>query len=90
MERLPGNPSIMDTMGWIYYKLRAYDSAVDLLKQCVDKDPKNSTYQYHLGMSYYQLNKKDQARSHLDNALRLSASFAGADEAKRTLATLRP
>jgi len=88
--KLPNLPNVMDTMGWIYYKTGAYASAVDVLKGCVEKAPKNPTYHYHLGMSYFKAGDRLRAKSHLDQAVTLNSDFLGADEARRTLASLQP
>jgi tetratricopeptide (TPR) repeat protein len=51
VEIAPDNPSIQDTMGWIYYQKGLYNMAVPYLKRAVDK-ASNPRRQFHLGMSY--------------------------------------
>src|SRR5262249_11129361 len=34
-DRLPQNLDVIDTMGWVYYKMGTYRPALDLFKQCV-------------------------------------------------------
>lgn len=87
--RLPNVPNVMDTLGWVYYKTGAYDSAVDVLKECVQRSPKNPAYHYHLGMSYFKLGDRVRAKTYLEGAVRMSAAFSGADEARSTLAALQ-
>src|SRR5262249_38612358 len=51
-EKYPNVSSVMDTVGWVYYKKGAYASAVDSFKECVVKDPRHAACQYHLAMSF--------------------------------------
>jgi Tfp pilus assembly protein PilF len=53
-DKLPNSPTVLDTMGWVYYKKGAYASASDLFTNAVAKDPKSPVYHYHLGLSYFQ------------------------------------
>jgi tetratricopeptide (TPR) repeat protein len=87
--KLPNMPNVMDTLGWVYFKSGAYASAVDVLKTCVERVPNNATYQYHLGMSYLKLGDKVRAKTYLGQAVKSEVAFLGADDARRTLATLQ-
>ena len=87
-DKLPNKATILDTMGWIYYKKGAFASAVDLLKVAVSKAPSEPAYHYHLGMAYFRADNREAARAALDQALKLNPSFPGSDEAKRTLKSL--
>jgi Flp pilus assembly protein TadD len=84
-EKQPNTSNVMDTMGWIYYKKKAYRSAVDLFRQCLEKDPQNPVYAYHLGMSYFAMGDRQNAKVFLNKAITINSPFAGIDEAKRTL-----
>ena len=80
--------SLQDTLGWVYYKKGSYRAAIDALSDAVSKDPKNAAIQYHLGMAYLKSGDTAKAKTSLGEALKLSTSFPGADEAKRELAKL--
>jgi tetratricopeptide (TPR) repeat protein len=80
--------AIQDTLGWIYYKKGSHRAAIDALGQAVRLDPNGAVYHYHLGMAYFKNGEKERAKRSLTEALKLSASFPGAGEAKSTLATL--
>ncbi len=43
-ERLPEEPSVMDTLGWIYYKKALYDSAIGEFKDSLEKMPKSQYF----------------------------------------------
>ena len=47
----PDDPSISDTLGWVYYKKGLYDFALGELSQALEKLPDNPTVRYHLGMA---------------------------------------
>jgi tetratricopeptide (TPR) repeat protein len=86
--KMPDNPSVMDTLGWVYYKKGLYDSAIDEFNDCLEQMPDNATVTYHLGMAYYKKGELQKARAELEKALQLDASFSGANEAKQILAEL--
>jgi len=88
-EVMPTSINVADTLGWVYYRRGAYQTAADLLKECVEKDAKNPTYHYHLGMIYFKMGNKEGAKTELEEALRLSQNFPGAADAKATLDSLR-
>jgi tetratricopeptide (TPR) repeat protein len=86
---LRDNPKVLDTLGWVYYKSDKVDLAIPQFQQSVEQDPKNPIYYYHLGLAYAKAGDRAKARRALDEALRLNPSFAGADDARRMLSTLR-
>jgi len=87
-KQRPEMPNLRDTLGWIYYKRGAYKASIEEFRDCVRKESKSATYQYHLGMSYYKNGDKTQAKTALSEALKLSSQFSGIEEAKQTLGKL--
>lgn len=45
------DPTIADTLGWIYYKKDDSLKAVTLLSEATEKLPENPLVQYHFGMA---------------------------------------
>jgi tetratricopeptide (TPR) repeat protein len=88
-ERMPEDPNVMDTLGWVYYKKGLYDSAIGEFKDSLAKSPDNAPVVYHLAMALYKKGEKDQSRAEFERALKMDGAFAGADEAKRILAELK-
>ena len=88
-SQLPERPEVNDTLGWIYHKKGLSAMAVAPLLQSVQKDPKNATYHYHLGMAYAGSGDKERARASLQKALSLDANFSGATEARQALSELK-
>lgn len=87
-SQLPKQPEIADTLGWIYYKKNLGSLAVRELREAVEAAPKNPTYQYHLGLAYAKTGDKENARQHLERALKLKPDFEGAADARKLLASL--
>ena len=87
-EQLPEDPSIADTLGWIYYKKNAYLKANSLLKEAAKKLAENPIVQYHYGMAQHKNGNNPGAKKTLQAALKLSSNFPGADDARETLKNL--
>jgi len=88
-EQFPDDPSVSDTLGWIYYKKSVYLKAIALLKESAEKLPKNPTAHYHLGMAYFKNGDTALAKQALTQALQLGQDFPGRQEASEVLATLK-
>lgn len=83
------NPIFQDTVGWLYYRLGDYQAALPLLEQAVGRAGQLPQLRYHLGMTYYKLDRLELARRELETALAgENPSFTGVDEARATLARL--
>lgn len=87
-EQQPNDPSVADTLGWIYYKKNAYLKASSLLKEAVEKAPNNPILHYHYGMAQQKNGDLAGAKKSLQASLKLSESFPGAEDAKKTLKEL--
>lgn len=68
---LPNLPNSADTLGWAYFQNRAYTLAAPLLEEAVRGAPSNTTYRYHLGMTYQKLNDPKKARIEFQKSHRL-------------------
>lgn len=87
-EAMPTDPSIADTLGWIYYQKNSFLKALSLLEEAAEKLPNNPSTLYHYGMALYKIEKKPEARKALEKSLQLNANHPGAVEAKAALAEL--
>jgi len=87
-EKLPQDPSVMDTLGWVYYKRGLYDSAIAEFVDSIEKLPNNASVHYHLGLAYYKKEDYESAREHLSQALKLDEAFDGAEMARKILMDL--
>ena len=84
-DLMPGNGSILDTLGWIHCHKKEFGEAVTFLEQAKDIMPNNPVIFYHLGVAYNGLKEKDFANTNLKKALELSDSFEGAAHARQIL-----
>jgi tetratricopeptide (TPR) repeat protein len=84
--RLPEQPEVNDTLGWIYYRKGLASLAVPLLKTSMDRDPENPIYQYHLGLAQAGAGNVAAARTTLALALNRRPDLDASGEAKRVLA----
>jgi tetratricopeptide (TPR) repeat protein len=89
-EANPQDPSLADTLGWIYYKKGTYLNALSLLKESNEKfKGSNPEVLYHLGMAYYKTGDRQLAVETLSQALREDKVFNGREEASKLLAELK-
>jgi tetratricopeptide (TPR) repeat protein len=87
-SRMPDEPSVSDTLGWIYLQKSLLAQALPALEESVRHVPGNPEFQFHLGLAQAKAGNVQAAREALQQALKLNSTFNGADEARRTLATL--
>ena len=88
-EKMPKNPSTLDTLGWIYYKKGLYRSAIVELEQSHEKIQINPIILYHLGMAYVKNGQKKEAKAALEKALTLNNKFPGYKQAQKALVDMR-
>ena len=74
-QKSPENPSIADTLGWIYYKMGNHLLARSQLEFAVSKQPDNAVYQYHLGMIYKANKQMSDALAALSKAVNSPNAF---------------
>ena len=84
-EQQPNDPSVADTLGWIYYKKNAYLKASSLLKEAVEKSPNNPIIHYHYALAQQKNGDLAGAKKSLQASLKLSETFPGAEDAKKIL-----
>jgi tetratricopeptide (TPR) repeat protein len=77
---LPTLNEVSDTLGWIYLKKNLSDSAIGIFQDLVKKEPRHSTYRYHLGMAFAQKGDKPRAQKELMEAIK--SNPAKEEEAK--------
>ena len=78
----PDDPSALDTLGWIYYRMGEYDKALGPIEQALTHAPDDRTIQVHLGMVLYKLDRVGEAREKLEKALAGDGDFVGREEAE--------
>jgi tetratricopeptide (TPR) repeat protein len=88
-EAKPDSSEISDTLAWILVKKQSYGTAIQLLQDCVLKDPGNPLFSYHLGVAYYRSGRDSEAEQYLQTALKLQPDFPYAGDAKQILEVLK-
>jgi tetratricopeptide (TPR) repeat protein len=88
-EQLPKNWEVSDTLGWVYYKRGLASLAITALHEGTQQDPSNPLVHYHLGLAYLKNGDRAQAAKSLRQALQLNPTFKDADDAKRTLESIK-
>jgi tetratricopeptide (TPR) repeat protein len=68
-EKLPSNPMVADTVGWIYYKKGLLEPALQVFANLTAKHPGNPTYHLHFASVLLAKGDKTKAREQLQNAL---------------------
>jgi tetratricopeptide (TPR) repeat protein len=87
--KLPSQPEVIDTIGWLYYKSRQPDLAVPYFKEAIDLSPRNPQYRYHLAATYARTGASRLAKATLEEALKLGSNFPEIEDARRLLVRLR-
>ncbi|MGB1077361.1 MAG: tetratricopeptide repeat protein, partial [Bdellovibrionales bacterium] len=78
----PDDGYIVDSLGWVYFKLEDFERAVEPLETAVALMPEDATINDHLGDAYWKVGRKHEARFQWKRAL----SFA--EEAPDNLSDL--
>lgn len=68
----PGDGSIVDSLGWVYYRMKKYQEAVTTLENAVELMPYDATVNDHLGDAYWQVGRRSEARFQWKRALSFS------------------
>ena len=89
-DRLPNRAEVLDTLGYAYFKKGLFTRALWYLSEARTKDAANPWAAYHLGLLYAAQNDADQARLHLQAALRLGLPPEAAAQANAILSQLTP
>jgi tetratricopeptide (TPR) repeat protein len=84
-EKMPTDPNVMDTLGWIYYLKGINLFALEELQESISRLPNNPLVNYHLGKVYYRNKQYEKAREHMATALKLDPNFKAADDARKLL-----
>jgi len=69
LELAPDNAAVQDTLGWVYYRKGAYQTAIEYLKLAVSREP-TPVRQFHLGMSYLKFGDRTTGNKLVTEAIR--------------------
>jgi tetratricopeptide (TPR) repeat protein len=80
----PGNPSIADTLGYVYLKKDMVNNAKVQFLIALDKNPDDPAFNYHMAMALTKEGKKKEAALYLKTALK-TKSFNERKDAENLL-----
>lgn len=69
----PQNPSFLDSLGWVYFKLGKLKEAERYLSDAARRNPTSATIQEHLGDLFKKLGQQEKAQASWRKALSLAA-----------------
>lgn len=85
-----GNPSYLDSLGWVYFKLGKLDDAEKYLKNALRIDDSSTTIQEHLGDVYQKQGKDELAKTVWQKALSLASDAEDISRLKTKLDAKNP
>jgi Flp pilus assembly protein TadD len=72
VELRPNDGYIVDSLGWVDFRLGDYNGAVDRLERAVELEPGDPTINDHLGDAYWRVGREREARFQWRRALSLN------------------
>ena len=83
------NAAMLDTLGWVYFRLGEYRSALRYLRRAVElAGEENPAISFHAGMAFAHNEQPRRATEFLTKALDSDVEFVGVEEAREMLAKL--
>ncbi len=82
-DRLPGDPRVADTLGYVYLKKGLYDSAEGQFLLALEKLPGEPSVEYHMAQALAFQNRKKEALGYLKKAV--NKDFSEKDDAQKLL-----
>ena len=71
VELRPNDGYIVDSLGWVLYRLKDFEGAVTHLERAVELRPNDPTINDHLGDAYWRVGRCIEARFQWQRALAL-------------------
>ena len=68
-NKYPLDGHIIDSLGWLFYRIGNYEKAVEYLEQASDMNPANAVISDHLGDAYWMKGRKNEAGFQWNHAL---------------------
>ncbi len=79
------NPTVLDTLGWVNFKIGNYAKAIQLLTDAVEKNPQQALWNYHLGAALAANGQKSEAVGFLQKSIEDEKESSWKTEAQRLL-----
>lgn len=82
------NPMLLDTLGWVYFRLGDMAQATTLLARAAAAENAPQQIHYHYGVVLLRANQPVLAKEHLELAVKDNPKYPGSEDAKRLLGSL--
>ena len=76
----PFEGHIIDSLGWVYFKIGEYDKSIEYLEQASDLNPGNAVISDHLGDAYWFGGRRNEAVFQWKHALVLKEDSESVDK----------
>jgi peptidoglycan/xylan/chitin deacetylase (PgdA/CDA1 family)/uncharacterized caspase-like protein len=84
----PGDPVLVNNLGFIYYAMGRYDDAVQYLQKTLSIDPRRKEAHENLADTYAKIGRKTEAKQEYEQFLTLHPTSSRAAEIRRLLPML--
>ena len=84
----PGDPVLLNNLGFIYYEMGRYPDAVSYLEKTLVLDPNRKEAHGNIGYAYLKMGRKSDAKTHFERYLVLYPNSPKAPEIREILTTL--
>jgi Flp pilus assembly protein TadD len=81
----PDSGYIVDSLGWVYYRLGRFEEAVEPMERAVELLPTDPIINDHLGDVYWKVGREREARFQWERALSLEPEAEEAERIRRKL-----
>lgn len=85
-ERSPGDPNILGTLGWAYFKKGDYKKSIEYFKQALSARPNEPYYLYHLGIASIKTGDTMNGNAYLKELAQKFPDYALSQQANRNAA----
>jgi Flp pilus assembly protein TadD len=88
-QLFPKQPTIEDTLGWVYLRLNRAEDAIPMFRDVVQLDSGRATYRYHLAAALEMHGDHVEAKKELEAALKSNPSKDEEQKIKALLQTIK-
>ena len=88
IQQRPHEPALMDTLGWVHFRMGDTRKAHSLIEQALAGSPDDAVLNYHMGAVLKGLGRNHAAREKLEKALAGGTDFLGKADAAKLLREL--
>lgn len=79
----PNDPVVIDTIGWLLFRQGQADRGLAMLRDARLRDSNNPEIRYHLAAALAKSGRTSEAREEVAQALQISTSFPGIENARQ-------